>query len=80
MWNVVLWCIGDRKRVRPARVGDVREGLPFLIAGFLALLHQMRAVVLIGAKAARAEARIRPRHPGLKFFHYPCHLLSGAVI
>ena len=71
VWNIVPWYIGDGKKIRRAGVRDLHEGLPFLLARLIPMLHRLQAVVLIGGKADRAYAWIRPPYPNLRIFHCP---------
>jgi len=69
VWNIVPWYVGDGKKIRPAAIRDIHEGLPFLLVRLMPMLHRLQAVVLIGGKAGRAYAWIRPQCPNLRIFH-----------
>jgi uracil-DNA glycosylase len=57
LWNIVPWYIGDGKRIRAAQRADLAESLPHL-ADLLALLRNLRAVVLVGKKAGLARHEV----------------------
>jgi hypothetical protein len=53
-WNVVPWWNGTRKVTGP----ELREGIG-CVRELISLLPELRAVVLVGAKAGRAEGQLR---------------------
>lgn len=53
VWNVVPWYIGDGKKIRPARSTDFDEARA-ASQDLLALLPNLRVVVLFGRAAAKA--------------------------
>ena len=57
-------------RVRAVRQADINVALPYL-ERLLALLPQLRAIVLIGRKAQRAQAAIENLRPQLPIFFSP---------
>jgi uracil-DNA glycosylase len=65
VWNVVPWYIGSGQRIRAATTTDLQAGLRPL-PRLLALLSELRVVVLIGRKAERAAPGIAQTSPGLK--------------
>jgi len=50
LWNIVPWYIGTGKQIRAARASDIRAGQKYL-RRLLALLSNLKAVVLVGGKA-----------------------------
>ena len=62
-WNVVPWYIGDGRRIRASRSADFDQGRPYL-EQVLALLSQLRAIVLLGDEAQRAWDRANPAISG----------------
>lgn len=69
-WNVVPWYIGAGQRIRPATRADIAVGIESL-AELLSLLPSLRAVVLVGGKAQKAESHIRGVAPHLQVFTSP---------
>ena len=61
IWNAVPWYIGDGKKIRPARSGDLDAGLRSFTR-LLSLLHRLNTVVLVGRKAEKAAARFDLNH------------------
>jgi uracil-DNA glycosylase len=70
LWNVVPWYIGSGTRIRPANSVDISSGIESL-QELLGLLPKLRGVVLVGAKAQRAEGHIRELGPELFIEHCP---------
>lgn len=70
IWNIVPWYIGTGARIRAATTTDIEAGIPALVR-LLALLPRLRAVVLLGAKAARAEDVVSRLRPGLRLIRSP---------
>lgn len=70
LWNAVPWYIGTGTRIRAATRVDVAAGAPSL-ARLLDLLPHLRAVVLVGRSAQRAEPAIRALRPDLRVFRSP---------
>jgi len=56
-WNVVPWYVGDGKRIRSVRGSDLAEAQE-ATKDLLALLPNLRVVVLFGKAAAKAWKRI----------------------
>ena len=54
IWNIVPWYVGTGTRIRPVVASDIAAALPAL-QELLALLPALRAVMLVGKKAQRAE-------------------------
>ena len=63
-WNVVPWYLGDGKRIRAARIKDIREGLEHLWS-LLELLKDIQVVVLGGRKAQRAKSDTQDKRPDI---------------
>jgi len=64
-WNLIPWW----NRTRKVTGQELREGLESL-AALISILRSLRAVVLVGRHAARAEASIRENHPRLRVFTF----------
>lgn len=62
-WNVVPWYLGTDERIRQADNADLEEARPYL-RSVLALLPDLRVVVLIGRRAAAGW-----RHLGIEVPH-----------
>lgn len=58
LWNIVPWNVTEFGHLRPLHSRDLEEAFPYLDS-LLALLAELRVVVLVGQKAQSAEARIR---------------------
>ncbi len=56
-WNIVPWYVGDGTRIRPVNTADLDESAP-AIRKLIALLPDLRVVVLLGRKAARGWSRL----------------------
>lgn len=69
-WNVVPWYIGTGTRIRAATTADVKAGAESL-ERLLSLLRELRAVVLIGRKAARVADLVTRLRPSLRMFRSP---------
>ncbi len=69
-WNLIPWYIGTGKRIRAASAADRREAEPVL-AQLLSLLPRLRAVVLIGNHARKAQAAIANLVPTARIFLMP---------
>jgi uracil-DNA glycosylase len=69
-WNIVPWYIGSGTKIRPASRSDINSGLSVL-RRLLDLLPNLRAVVLVGDKAQKAEAAIAESRPNLRIFRSP---------
>jgi hypothetical protein len=61
-WNIVPWYLGNGRKVRHARIADLDEARPALL-DLLALLPELRVVVLCGRQAQRGWDRARPDLP-----------------
>lgn len=70
LWNVVPWYIGSGSKIRPARAADIAAGVQSL-AALLGLLPKLKAIVLVGAKAQKAEAHLREVAPDVRIFASP---------
>jgi uracil-DNA glycosylase len=70
IWNIVPWYIGSGKKIRPATGDDIDDGQASL-AELLGLLPALRAIVLVGRKAQKAEQAIRRMAPSMKVFACP---------
>lgn len=70
MWNAVPWYIGSGGRIRPADSSDIATGIESL-AELLQLLPKLRAIVLVGGKAKKAEKHVRGVAPHLEVFASP---------
>jgi len=69
-WNIVPWYIGTERKIRVANMKDITEGIPYLVR-LIELLPKLRAVVLLGRKAERAESYILSARPNLTIFRSP---------
>ena len=69
-WNTVPWYIGSGSKIRPANSSDIAQGIQSL-AELLQLLPKLRAIVLIGGKAQKAERHVRDIAPHLEVFFSP---------
>lgn len=69
-WNVVPWYIGSDTKIRAATRTDTEAGIPSLTR-LLALLPNLRAVVLLGHKAEHAAKAIARLRPDLRIFRSP---------
>jgi uracil-DNA glycosylase len=70
-WNVVPWALRDaRGRAFAPREADLALGISYL-EQLIALLPQLRAVVLVGKKAERAIPRLAITRPDLRCFTSP---------
>lgn len=69
-WNTVPWYIGQEGRIRPANSFDIKAGIESL-AELLKLLPKLRAIVLVGGKAQKAERHVHGIAPDLRVFYSP---------
>jgi hypothetical protein len=69
-WNIVPWYIGTGTKIRPAKSEDIADATRCL-ERLLGLLTNLRAIVLVGRKAQRAEGRIQRLRPDIKMFRSP---------
>ena len=69
-WNTVPWYIGSGSKIRPATMKDIEEGVEPL-GKLLQLLPKLRAIVLVGRKAEKAERHVRRIAPHLNVFISP---------
>lgn len=67
IWNAVPWYIGSERKIRPATLADIKSGVQSL-AELFQLMPKLRAVVLVGLKAQKAEGYIRDCAPDMKIF------------
>lgn len=70
VWNTVPWYIGTGSKIRPASKDDIAAGVESL-ADLIALLPKLRAVVLVGGKAQKAERHLRSIAPDIAVFTSP---------
>lgn len=70
IWNTVPWYIGSEGKIRPANSADIRSGVESLNE-LLELMPKLRAVVLVGAKAQKAETHIRDCAQDIEVFSSP---------
>jgi len=57
LWNIVFWYVGTSEKIRPAKISDIKQALPFL-KRLLALLRKLRVIVLVGKKAQSAKSHL----------------------
>jgi uracil-DNA glycosylase len=69
-WNIIPWYIGTETKIRAANNKDIADGAPHLLS-LLELLPKLRAVVLLGRNAERAERHFSSMKPGVKIFYSP---------
>ncbi len=69
-WNIIPWYIGTERKIKAANNKDITDGIPHLIR-LLALLPNLRVVVLLGRKAERAESYFFNTKPELKILRSP---------
>jgi len=62
-WNLIPWWNGTRKITGQ----ELRDGLDCL-QELIGLLPNLRAVVLVGKHAAKAEPYLKEKYPGLRVF------------
>ena len=55
LWNIVPWYVGTGTKIRPVNSEDLRHARPYLLE-LLALLPELRVIVLLGNKAKRGWA------------------------
>jgi uracil-DNA glycosylase len=70
VWNIVPWYIGSGTRIRAARSGDIDAGFPAL-GELIGLLPELKAVVLVGRKAERAEILVKTLRSNVRVFRSP---------
>ena len=70
IWNIVPWYIGSDTRIRAANASDIKQGIGSL-TDLLSLLPKLRAIVLVGKKAQRAEKHLATIAPELTLFTSP---------
>lgn len=70
LWNIIPWYIGTETKIRAANNKDIADGIPHLLT-LLELLPKLRAVVLLGRKAERAESHFSSMKPEMKIFRSP---------
>ncbi|WP_225739468.1 uracil-DNA glycosylase [Chlorobium phaeovibrioides] len=69
-WNTVPWYIGAGSKIRPANAADIAAGIQSL-GELLQLLPKLKAIVLVGGKAQKAESHVRNVAPHLQVFASP---------
>jgi uracil-DNA glycosylase len=57
MWNIVPWYLGENGHIRAANMNDINAGWDWLLK-LLALLPDLRMVVLVGRKAQKVQRRL----------------------
>jgi uracil-DNA glycosylase family 4 len=57
IWNIIPWYLGTGEKIRQPKPEEIEEGLDYLLK-LIGLLENLRAVVLIGAKAKQVSNRI----------------------
>ncbi|PTR05364.1 uracil-DNA glycosylase [Nitrosospira sp. Nsp5] len=70
VWNIVPWYVGTGQKIRPVTLNDIRDAEPAL-RSLLPLLPNLKVVVLVGQKAARAETLLRRFNPVLRIIQIP---------
>ncbi len=60
LWNVVPWYVGSHEKIRPVRQTDLESALPHL-GDLIAILTNLRCIVLVGRKAQNARKHIAAR-------------------
>lgn len=70
IWNAVPWYIGSGTKIRPAKRDDVR-GADEWLTELLAVLSQLRFVVLVGQKALHAQGVVRESRPDVEVMAMP---------
>lgn len=59
-WNIVPWYIGSEGKIRPANPKDIEEGFGYLLQ-LIALLQELKVIVLVGRKAQGIRERLRQK-------------------
>jgi uracil-DNA glycosylase len=73
-WNIVPWYVGTTDKIRPVRMSDIEQAIPFL-ERLLGLLEELRVIVLVGRKAQSATSRIsRITHLPIIHSYHPSNL------
>lgn len=62
LWNIVPWYIGSGQKIRPANSNDIRDGMQYL-ARLVDFLPDLKCIVLVGKKAAKAKPEIAKLAP-----------------
>lgn len=70
IWNTVPWYIGSGKKIRPANSTDIAAGIVSL-GELIQLCPKLRAIVLVGGKAQKAERHIQHIAEHLTIFTSP---------
>jgi uracil-DNA glycosylase len=70
IWNVVPGYVGTGEKIRPVSSEDISNAEPALRL-LLPLLPNLKIVVLVGQKAARAETLLRQLNSSLRIMHSP---------
>lgn len=65
-WNIIPWWNGTRK----VTAGELRSGLDCL-EDLIAILQNLRAVVLVGHRAAQAKRYLQEKHSCVQVFSSP---------
>ncbi len=77
LWNIVPWYVGDGNRIRAVNNDDIRQSFPY-VNDLLALLPNLKVIVLVGKKAQSAKHQIRQltslpiidtHHPSARVFN-----------
>lgn len=69
-WNIVPWYIGTGSKIRSATSSDINLGIQSL-SELMGLLSNLRSIVFIGAKAAKARPLVATLKPSLSMFESP---------
>ncbi len=57
LWNIIPWYVGNDSSIRPVTQSDIVTALPF-IKDLIALLPNLRAIVLVGRKAQNVKFQL----------------------
>ena len=57
LWNIIPWYVGTDEKIRSVKVSDIERARPFL-KRLLALLRELRVIVLVGLKAQSARPHL----------------------
>ncbi|PJA46418.1 hypothetical protein CO174_00185 [Candidatus Uhrbacteria bacterium CG_4_9_14_3_um_filter_50_9] len=70
IWNVVPWYIGSEKKIRAAQQKDIQQGLAYTHQ-LIALLPQLKNIVLFGKKAQAIKNELSEHYKGLVIITSP---------
>jgi uracil-DNA glycosylase len=77
LWNIVPWYVGNGNRIRAVNSSDIQQAFPHF-EELLALLPELKIIVLVGKKAQTAKSRIQQlsrlpvaetHHPSARVFN-----------